>query len=297
MVEYLLLDTDIGDDIDDAFALALALSEPAVKVVGVTTVFKNAKLRAMQVKALQKLFKEDFPVFYGEGVPYDGKIQGFENDEGDLQSVVPCQYDDGMYCEVEGGGVDGIIALAKKYSGKLVIAPIGPLTNVARAIEKDPSIIKDIKRIVTMGGWFTNNVPEWNILCDAAAADIVYSSGIPVYAVGLDVTLQCVLDGSLLDEFRKSQKPVNKILSKWLKKWFSYFNFEKSVMHDPLAIACATNGDICSFKKTFVKVDLEKNRGAICVSQEEKDGYSPIYVAESVDKDKFYAYVRKTLLG
>ena len=145
-----------------------------------------------------------------------------------------------------------------------------------------------------MGGWFTNYVPEWNILCDPEAAHVVWSSGIEVYAVGLDVTLQCALDESLLNDFRNSQLAHNKVIVGWLDRWFAFFNFEKSVMHDPLAVASCFE-DICTFEKKYVKVNLTDKRGAVLCSDSEGEGY-PIFTATAVDKNKFYSAVRKVLL-
>lgn len=297
MNKKVLLDTDIGDDIDDAFALAMLSRLEGAETVGITTVFRNTADRAQQVQKLLEIFGKDIPVYAGEKLPYKEEIHPFASDtqeKPETQHI--CQWDkDYEKYPVKEGAVDFIIECAKKYGKDLTIIPIGPLTNIARAIEKAPEIMKGIGKIVQMGGWFTNYAPEWNILCDPEAADIVWSSGIDVYAVGLDVTLQCALDATLLDDFRKSELPHNKQLVEWLDKWFAYFHFEKSVMHDPLAVASYFE-DVCVFEKKYVKADLTEKRGAALCSDVEKEGYSPIYTATSVDKEKFYAMVRKTLL-
>ncbi|MCX4384374.1 MAG: hypothetical protein OSJ39_01075, partial [Clostridia bacterium] len=95
--------------------------------------------------------------------------------------------------------------------------------------------------------------------------------------------------------FRTSEKPVNKLLSLWLDRWFDFFGFEKSVMHDPLALAC-TVADVCLFEKRFVAIDLKGARGAAFVSEREEADYSPIYVAVSADRKKFYNKVESVLL-
>lgn len=293
----ILLDTDIGDDIDDAFALALALKKADLETVGVTTVFRNTADRAQQVKKFLEVAGKSLPVYAGERLPYKEPFHAFEKDgEGAPEKQHICQWEE-SYANypVEENGVDFIIENVKKYGKELTIVPIGPMTNIARAIEKAPDVMKQVGGIVHMGGWFTNCVPEWNILCDPEAADIVYRSGIDVYAVGLDVTLQCELDDGLLEDFRKSEKPENKQLVQWLDRWFAYFNFEKSVMHDPLVVACIGN-DVCSFEKKYVKVNLTDNRGAIEVSDTECEGMMPVCVATAVDKKKFYAIVRNNLL-
>lgn len=293
-----LLDTDIGDDIDDAFALALLLENEQIDLKAVTTVYKNTKLRAFQAKQLINAYQKNIDVFYGEGMPLSRKIIPFKteyvNETGDLLNNMPCQYDNSMQGIINPNGVDKIIELAKKYQNELIIIAIGPLTNIAAAIQKEPKIKNYIKAIYQMGGWFTNSVPEWNILCDPVAADIVYASGIKTYSCGLDVTLQCTLDGKLLEELNKNEKETIKLLNTYFKRWENYFHFEKSVMHDPLAATCLTD-DICEFSEKYVKVNLEN--GAIITSDTKKEGYNLINVAKTVNKDKFNALVMKRLFN
>ena len=196
-----------------------------------------------------------------------------------------------MNGEVHCNAVDKIIALAKEYKDELILVAVGPLTNIAKAIQKEPLVAKWVKALYTMGGWFTNYVPEWNILCDPIAADVVYKSGMNIYACGLDVTLQCVLDDKLLIYLEEDKREEIKLLNKYFNRWNDYFHFEKSVMHDPLAATCVTD-DVCIFEKKYVKVNLEENlKGALLVSDTPQEGYSSINVATKVDKDRFNALV------
>ncbi len=289
-----LIDTDIGDDIDDAFALALACKDEQIDLVAVTTVFKNTALRTKQTKQLLESFGREVPVYTGETTPYHGTVIPFAKDSGDFRTLAPCQYDESMEgFSSDGDAVDALVELSYKYAGELVIVPIGPLTNIAKAIEKDPNFAKNVQKIITMGGWFTNPVAEWNILCDPKAADIVYSSGIPIYAVGLDVTLQCPLDEELLEQVRQCQLPHGKRIARWLARWYDYFGFEKSVLHDPLAV-CSIAHDPCKFEKCYCKVLLEPDKfGVIDVSAEPREGYSPIFAATDVDSEEFYRIFRE----
>ncbi len=290
-----LLDTDIGDDIDDAFALALACREEKIDLVAVTTVFKNTVLRARQAKQLLQSLGKAVPIYVGETTPYNGTAPAFAKDNGeDFRTVAPCQYDESMAQLVpDGDAVDALVELSYQYAGELIVVPVGPLTNIAKAIEKDSGFAKNVKKIITMGGWFTNPVAEWNILCDPKAADIVYSSGIPIYAVGLDVTLRCPLDEDLLDRVRDCQLPHGRLIARWLARWYDFFGFEKSVLHDPLAV-CSIADNPCQFQIRYCKVLLEPDKfGVIDVSAEPKAGYAPIHVATEVDRDSFYRIFRK----
>ena len=110
-----ILDTDIGDDIDDAFALGLLLKSNLVDLLAITTVFKNTTARAKQAKALVDIANKDIPVFVGEVYPLNGRITGFEMDKGDLATIIPCQYDSSMdNLKVNENAVDAIIRLAKE---------------------------------------------------------------------------------------------------------------------------------------------------------------------------------------
>ncbi len=295
----IIIDTDIGDDIDDAFALALAAAMPETELVGVTTVFRNTKMRAqLAQKLLETAGRTDVPVFAGERLPYKEPFHVFEKDEGlPPEDARPCQWEEsyGRF-PVQEGAVEFLAEAVKRYKEELTIVAIGPLTNLARAIEKYPAAMRKTGSVVTMGGSFQKYASEWNILCDPEAAQIVYASGIPLYAVGLDVTLQCALENDLLENFRSSAKQTNKLLSLWLERWFSFFGFEKSVMHDPLAAASLLKG-VCAFRREYVRVELIENRGAIAVSKTAREGFSPVYAAKSVDRERFYSIVRRRLLG
>lgn len=295
-MQKIIIDTDIGDDIDDAFAIALAAKFSEAELVGVTTVFRNTKARAQLVGKLLESLNVKAPVRAGERFPVKEPFHTFEKDTGAPEDSLPCQWDESYQAyPAEEGAVEFLAENAQKWGSDLTIAAIGPLTNLARAIEKYPDKMKKCGKIVSMGGSFEKFMPEWNYLCDPEAADTVIKSGIPFYAVGLDVTLTCPLEEGLLQKFDTSEKAHNKLLSLWLKRWFDFFGFEKSVMHDPLALASIVS-DVCRFEERFVKIELEKERGAVRVANGREAGYSPISVAETADREKFYQMVEAALL-
>lgn len=295
-MQKIIIDTDIGDDIDDAFAIALACRLDKAELVGVTTVFRNTKARAQLVSKLLKTSESKAPVYAGEGIPEKEPFHLFAKDTGAPEESTPCQWDESYNAfPAEEGAIGFLAESAERYGEELTVAAIGPLTNLARAIKRYPDEMKKLGKIVLMGGSYTKFTPEWNFLCDPEAADTVIRSGIPVYAVGLDVTMTCPLEEGLLEKFYASEKPVNKLLSLWLKRWFDFFGFEKSVMHDPLAVASIVE-DLCSFEKRFVKIDLEGERGAAFVSDAAQEGYSPVFVASSADRNRFYKLVETALL-
>ena len=297
-MKKVVIDTDIGDDIDDAFAIALAITLKKTELVGITTVFRNTADRAQQTEKLLSVVGKNIPVYAGEKFPYKEPFHPFQKD-GNLppEQQHICQWSEEYSSfPVTQGAVDFLVGCAERYGDELIIVSLAAMTNIARAMEKNPAAMKRVSRVVAMGGRFMKCEPEWNILCDPEAADIVFSSGIPLYMVGLDVTLRCALDKDLLDEFRASENPRDRLLTLWLDRWFSYFSFEKSVMHDPLAVATLEE-DVCIFEKKYVKVDTAKKRGAMLVSEESEEGYVPVNVAVDVDSERFYRLLRTNLLG
>ena len=289
-----ILDTDIGDDIDDAFALGLILNNPSVfDCKAITTVFKNTKERALQAQELINLSNRNIKTFMGERVPLNGNIIPFNGETGDLENIDTCQYDKSMDKNiVYDNAVDEIIRLSYEYPNELIILTIGPMTNVAKAILKDKTIVSRIKMVLSMGGWYQNYTPEWNVLCDAEAYDILFKSGIPFYGVGLDVTLKCPLEGDLFDKLRSTGNKLTKRIMEYFDRWMNYFHFEKSVLNDPLAVSYLIDNSILTFTETYAKIDLDtEKRGSVIISNEAKEGFNKIHYASSVDKEKFFKII------
>ena len=182
----IILDTDIGDDIDDAFALSILLNEKNADLLGVTTVFRNSYKRAKMASYLIKTFGKDVKVYAGCDEPLIAKVETLlspeikekEKLDENGKYLIP-QYSNEMDEGVveKQHAVDFIIEQVHKYPNEITLVGIGPLTNIALAIRKDPSICSLLKEIRIMGGDPTNvNCKEWNIFCDPEAARIVYEA-------------------------------------------------------------------------------------------------------------------------
>lgn len=250
-----ILDTDIGDDIDDAFALDYALKKE-LPLAGITTVFKNTLDRARITKKLLKLYGKNIPVYAGLSQTLDKINRSTEH---------CCQWTDDLATDEyapenisEAQAVDFIIDCAEKFGTKLVILAIGPLTNIAAAIEKNPQVMNKIGGIIMMGGDYYTQYAEWNIFCDVAAANIVFSCDIPITAFGHEVT-------SL---FKITEKQQQYILGMNSDKYHAYLaelarlwilskpiNW-RIVLHDVLVIRKACE-DFCETKE--IHVHLETN--------------------------------------
>jgi inosine-uridine nucleoside N-ribohydrolase len=186
----IILDTDIGDDIDDAYALGLLASRKDVRLLGVTTTFgETAKRAELAAKLLSVMGRKDVPVCAGR--PSDHRIgrqhewaRGFRS-----RSMLKTSAVAFMKREIE------------RHPGEVILVSIGALTNVGALLSQHPDVGPKIKQIVLMGGaafvGYGNKPPvevEWNIRCDPAAAKVVFASGVPIVMAGLDATTMMQLD-------------------------------------------------------------------------------------------------------
>ena len=178
MKTKILIDTDLGDDIDDAFAIAMALGFEDVDILGLTTVFKNTKQRAYIAKRLLTLFgRDDIPVYAGINKPLAQEAGKFAIEQVGNDNLPILRHFDEKCLDYPYEGdnaIDFIIKTIKDNPNEVILFGIGPATNIACAIQKDPLVMKQVKQIILMNGMFdgTDN-KEWNVLCDPAATNIV----------------------------------------------------------------------------------------------------------------------------
>lgn len=302
LAQKIIIDTDIGDDIDDAFALAFAVNSPELDLVGVTTVFRNCELRAKMARNLLDSYgRGDIPVCAGVDIPL---LEGFRDTEKDTFDpkgrLIPCQYeptDMDPYTYSQEWGPDFIIRKVLENPHEIVLVPIGPLTNIALAIRKCPDIVPLIKKIVLMGGYMQKESPEWNILCDPEAAQIVYSSGAELYAVGLDVTLQCSLTRDQVKQFEQLDHQGSQVLAKMMHKWMNRIETGTPVLHDPLTVGCVIDPSFVAFSDRRVRVLLDRDQRGCTVSVPAEDPKgSFIRTGEVVEKDRYMEFFQSRVI-
>ena len=180
----IILDTDIGDDIDDAYALALLASHPGVQLLGITTAFGQTRERAeLAAKLLQVIGRKDVPVHAGRRGEAAIRDQ-YAWAHGFRSSAIKKE-----------GAVTFLKQQFDRAPGEITLIAIGPLTNVGDLLSRHPEVKSKIRRLVIMGGaiyvGYNNQppaVPEWNIKCDPQAARTVFSSGVPLLMAGLEST-------------------------------------------------------------------------------------------------------------
>ena len=208
----IILDTDIGDSIDDALALAFALHSPELDVRAVTTVIDDVESKTrLAWKMLGIYNRRDIALAMGASEPLLDPTMPATSKEFDVltrNDVIPDA--------ARKRAADLIIDTLLQSRGKITIVAIGPLTNIALAIKTDPRIKSNIERIVMMGGAYLSSETEYNVKRDRVAADIVFHSGVPITAVGLDVTSQCKLREDDIDRMRLADDPAGLFLVRLL---------------------------------------------------------------------------------
>lgn len=229
----IIFDTDIGDDIDDALALGLALQSPELDVLAVTTVSDDVQSRArLAWKELGMFHRHDVPIAAGAPEPLLDPMRTGHSPQFQVltpQDVLPSSAD--MHA------ASLIVRTLLHSPEKITLVPVGPLTNIALALKLDPRIKDKIQRIVLMGGAFFPPRAEYNIKRDPIAAEIVFRSGVPITAVGLDVTMKCKLQGEDLARLRAAKNPASRFLVRLIGLWQTGHPDRYPTLHDPLAVA------------------------------------------------------------
>jgi purine nucleosidase len=161
--------------------------------------------------------------------------------------------------------VDYLIQKAREFPGKLSLIAIGPLTNLAMAIRRDPAIIEAFREVIIMGGAIrhegnTTPLAEFNTYVDPHAAHIVYHAGLPITLVPLDVTYQCVFTQTDVERLLKEKSPIADFIADATRFYMDFHDDFQSikgcVINDPLALALSFKPDLVDLEDLYVDVDL-----------------------------------------
>ena len=245
-----LLDTDIGDDIDDAWALSFCLCHPKVELVGVTTVWGNTEIRAALARMLIERAGRRVEVVAGSRDGLDRHVA--------LRRPVYAEALGPEEARLGKGRTDAIrfmAEMARKYPG-LVLLTIGPLTNAARFAVEFPEEFGLLSRHVMMCGHLIPGraEPEYNAGCDPRATQIAFSTKVPKFVVGLDVTLKCQLSEDDLRRLKAKGTPLSNALFEMTRLWQRRTK-GTPVMHDPLAAMSIVEEGVVEFEPMRVAVD------------------------------------------
>lgn len=255
----MILDLDTG--IDDALALAYALADPKIELIGVVTSYGNVTTERSATNSLDilnLLHRRDIPVYIGADRAIDKKeeftvfagskrIHG-ENGVGNVQIPKSSRTVEAY------GAVDFMIESARKYGKNLYIVAVGPTTNLTTAIRKAPELKNMVGKIVIMGGALivkgnVSPISEANIRQDPFAANELFSSGMQVTMVGLDVTLRTLLTKKETQQWRELGTASGKIFADMVDYYIEAYQKSNAALngcglHDPLAVAVAVYPDL-----------------------------------------------------
>ncbi len=298
-----ILDTDIGTDVDDILALALLLRSAAIDLRAVTTVYANAALRSRIVKAvLSAAGRPDVPVGCGvdwplvvRGSTYWGGCEGEGILEGapELPEALPY-------------AVDLMTDLVLADPGAVTVLAIGPLTNLALAIAREPRVSTSVRRIAIMGGivqrrfdQLTLPYVEHNMRCDPEAAQLVLASGAPITLVPLDVTTQVMLRRSDLTGLAGDS--LGALLADQIDRYLKHAGRDWTHPHDPLAAALLLHPEFVRTHRMHVSVET---RGEVTCGQtvatmagDGDPARAVVDVALSVDAHAFESWLVPCLAG
>jgi purine nucleosidase len=258
MTEKLLLDTDIGSDIDDAVCLAYLLSQPQCDLLGITTVTGDVVQRARLASVLCKLAGKEVPIFPGASQCMLVPQRQPEVPQAAALSHWPHETE-----FPSGQAVEFMRHTILSNPGEVTLLGIGPLTNIALLFLVDPEIPYLLKQLVLMCGRFTGIISdapqvEWNALVDPHATAIVYKAPVQDHrSVGLDVTLKVRMPVEEVKQRFESRllQPVLDFAEVWFK------DVKEIIFHDPLAGTTIFDESICEFQSGEIEIDLENVPG------------------------------------
>jgi purine nucleosidase len=250
--EKVILDTDIGDDIDDAFAVALALRSPELQILGITTTFGDTGTRAKLLdRFLAEVGRPDIHV--AAGAPSPPKTTLTQRRYAESGHFAKSSHTD---------AVAFLLDQIRRNPGQITLIAIGPLINVGAAIDKDPATFRKLKRVILMGGSIHRGYgdlgfgpphptePEWNILNDIPSAQKLFAAGVPLFVMPLDA-IQLKLD-EVKRAFLFSQgTPLTDALTLLYHQWGQ----ETPTLFDPMTVAFLVNPGLCPVQPMHIRVD------------------------------------------
>ena len=262
----LIIDTDPG--IDDAMAIFYAASAPEIELLGLTTIFGNVTVEMATRNALRLIEAAGLDVPVATGAPVPLELPPFEptswvhGDEG--FGDIPAETPKGK--AIEESAAEFLVRMAREHKGELVLCPIGPLTNIALAIQIDPHFATNVARIVLMGGSYKeggNITPhaEANIYHDPHAAEVVFASGAQIEMVGLDVTHQILCTKEDFQTMADAAPKLGGMLQEMSRFYLHFYEtvgkFDGCSLHDPAAVIACTHPELFTTESVAITVSTE----------------------------------------
>jgi inosine-uridine nucleoside N-ribohydrolase len=290
--QLVILDTDIGDDIDDAFALALALRSPELKILGIITAFGDTELRARLVdRYLHAVGRSDIPVAAGVPTPHNNVF---------TQAAYAQQWPEKKHED----GVEFLLSQIRARPGEITLIAIGPLGNVGAAIKRDPATFRKLKRVVLMGGSIYRGYDgrngerqppnaEWNINRDPAGAQALLGVGVPVFMMPLDST-QIHLENPEREAIFAHGSALTDQLTLLYHQWKAGTDGhpDAPTLYDPVAVTYAIRPELCPATPLRLEVDdkgftrpvEEAPNAQVCLKSDER-GFLELLLGRLTDDE------------
>ena len=303
--EKIILDCDPGHD--DAVAIMLAAINPKIELLGITVVAGNQKLEKTVNNTLKVCnhLNLDVPVYSGMSRPMIREQLIADDIHGETGLDGP-KFEELKIKAEDKHAVNFIIDTLMNSDEKVTLVPTGPLTNIGMAIRFEPRIIEKINRIVLMGGSYQlgNMTPaaEFNILADPDAAHIVFSSGVKIVMMGLDLTRQASATKEVVEKIKSLNNKASKLFVD-LMEFFAasqknVYGWSAPPVHDPTTIAYIIDPECIEVKPMFCEIELWSERSygrTLCdyfgILKKEPN----VDVAVKLDFDRFWNLIYENL--
>lgn len=252
--QKVIFDCDLGDDIDDAYALALLIASPELDILGIVMDYGNTPKRAqIACRMLYETGRESIPVVVGRKTG-DGYSNQFHWGEG-FERIQPIKQD----------AADFIIENLRKYPNEIILITVGPVPNMSDVLDKDPGVLKLAKHVYSMFGSFymgygSSPIPsaEWNVRADPAAAAKFAESGAKITYAGLDVTTFVTLKYELIELLGDRKTPLTDAIVGLYSLWgMDREGRPEPVLFDAVAVSMVLWPELFTTKKAFAKVTGE----------------------------------------
>ena len=270
MPKHVIIDTDPG--IDDALAILLALASPEIILDGITCIHGNAstKQTTRNALAILELAQAGYvPVYKGCELPLVKEALLSPETHGN-SGLGYAELPEPLIQPQAGHGSDYLIEQIMSRPGEVTLVAIGPLTNLAIAIRKEPRIVQNVKEVFIMGGAVqhpgnTTALAEYNTFVDPHAAHIVFHSGMPMILTPLDVTYQCIFTPEDLKRLQRLDSPITKFIADSTRFYMEfhdeYQSIEGCVINDPMTLALTYMPEICDYQELVMDVDISTGVG------------------------------------
>jgi len=285
--QLVIIDTDIGDDIDDVFAVGLALSSPELHILGISSAWGDTELKARLIdRLLCETGRTDIPV--AVGIPGKG-------------TFTQARWADRQPDKPHPDAVKFLLDQIKQHPGEITLIGLGPLTNVGAAIKADPDTFRKLKRVVIMGGSVRlgyNDLgfnashgpdPEYNIASDPIAAQALFTSGVPLYVMPLDST-QLKLDDSKRQMLFAQSTNLTDAMALLYEQWSVGHRLVEPTLYDDVAVEYTINPELCPATPLRLVVDAKG-------FTRETPGDPNTYVCLKNGSDRFFQFFMPRLLN